>query len=281
VADRREPIAVIAGAGRLPELVAAGVIRSGSPLVVLGIGGFAGARLAGLADDFVRVGLLRVGGWIRAMRRRDVRRAVLVGSVRKGDMHASRRVFRRLPDLRTVRLWYRTLRGDRRDNAVLLALAEELQREGIELMDSTAFCSEHLAGVGVMTRTQPNKNARADAEFGFRIAQASAELDIGQSLAVRDLDILAVEAVEGTDAMIERAGALCPAGGWTLVKVARPNQDMRFDVPTVGPATLKHLADAGGRCLVLEAGRTLILDKLDTLKLADRLGIAVMGLGFV
>lgn len=276
---RPEPIAVIAGAGRLPELVADGVVSAGHPLVVLGIGGFAGPRLAGLADEFVRVGLLRVGGWIGAMHRRGVRRAVLVGSVRKADMHARRRVFRRLPDLRTVRLWYRTLRGDRRDNAVLLALADELKREGIELMDSTAFCTEHLADEGVMTRTQPGKTACADAEFGYRIARASAELDIGQSLAVRDLDILAVEAVEGTDAMIARAGSLCPAGGWTLVKVARPNQDMRFDVPTVGPATLKHLAEAGGRCLVLEAGRTLILDKPTTLKLADRLGIAVMGLG--
>lgn len=274
---RPEPIALIAGAGRLPELVAEGILAAGHRLVVLGLAGFASPRVLRLADESVRVGLLRIGGWVRAMHRRGIRRAVLVGSVRKGDMHARRRMLRYLPDLRTARLWYRRLRTDRRDNAVLLALADELIREGIELMDSTAFSPEHLASEGVMTRRSPDQHLRADATFGFGIARASAQLDIGQALAVRDRDIIAVEAVEGTDAMIARAGTLCPAGGWTLVKVARPQQDMRFDVPTVGPQTLRHLADAGGRCLVLEAARTLILDKPTTLELADRLGLVVLG----
>jgi len=128
-----------------------------------------------------------------------------------------------------------------------------------------------------MTRTPVPVAAAADVEFGFRIARASADLDIGQSLAVKECDIIAVEAMEGTDRMIQRAGELCRSGGWTMVKVARPEQDMRFDVPTVGPDTIRRLKECGAVCLVLEAARTLILDKPATLALADSLGIAVLG----
>ena len=109
------------------------------------------------------------------------------------------------------------------------------------------------------------------------IARASAALDIGQSIAVKDRAIIAVEAMEGTDAMIRRAGRVCRVGGWTLVKVARPKQDMRFDVPTVGPGTIRNLKDAKCICMVVEAGKTLIVDKSATLALADRLKIAVIG----
>jgi len=116
-----------------------------------------------------------------------------------------------------------------------------------------------------------------DIEFGWKIARASADLDIGQSLAVKERDILAVEAVEGTDAMIARAGELCKKGDWTMIKVARPKQDMRFDVPTVGPQTIKNLAAAKCHTLVVEAKKTLIADKPATLALADKLKIAIIG----
>ncbi|MFW6133812.1 MAG: LpxI family protein, partial [Planctomycetota bacterium] len=138
-------------------------------------------------------------------------------------------------------------------------------------------CEEHLADEGLMTQTPIPRGAEQDVEFGWRIARASAGLDIGQSIAVKECDIVAVEAMEGTDAMIRRAGRVCRVGGWTLVKVARPKQDMRFDVPTVGPGTLRNLKNAKCACLVLEAGRTLIVDKPATLDLADRLKIAVVG----
>jgi DUF1009 family protein len=140
------------------------------------------------------------------------------------------------------------------------------------------YCREHLAGEGKMTRTAPSAEAAADAEFGFRIARSSAQLDIGQALAVKERDIIAVEAMEGTDAMIERAGQLCRRGGWTLVKVARPEQDMRFDVPAVGVNTIEQLHKCRGVCLVVEAEKTLLLDKPQTLALADKYGIAVIGM---
>jgi len=271
------PLGLIAGDGRLPLLAARGARRAGRRVVVLGIRGFASPRLAGLADEFLWVGLTRVGAWLRALRRRGIRQAVLVGGVRKREMYSPWRFWRHLPDLRTARIWYGKVRRDRRDNAVLLALAEELASEGVELMSSVEYCKEHLAVEGLMTRTPVPAAAGGDLDFGWRIARASADLDIGQSVAVHDGDIIAVEAIEGTDEMILRAGRLCPRAGWTLVKVARPRQDMRFDVPTVGPETLRNLKAAGCACLLLEAGRTLIVDKPVTLELADRLGIAVLG----
>jgi len=184
---------------------------------------------------------------------------------------------RYIPDLMTVRMWYSTLRGDKRDNKVLLAVADVFRREGIELVSSVKYCKEHLADEGLMTHTPVPRGAEGDVEFGWRIARASADLDIGQSIAVKERDIIAVEAMEGTDAMIRRTGRVCRVGGWTMVKVARPKQDMRFDVPTVGPSTLRNLKDAKCICLVVEAGRTLIVDKPATLALADRLKIAVVG----
>jgi hypothetical protein len=145
------------------------------------------------------------------------------------------------------------------------------------LVSSVKYCQEHLTSSGLMTQTPVPRGAQADVEFGWRIARASADLDIGQSIAVKECDIIAVEAMEGTDAMIRRAGRVCRSGGWTMIKVARPQQDMRFDVPTVGPSTLRHLKDAKCCCLVLEADRTLIVDKPATLALADRMGIAIVG----
>jgi hypothetical protein len=246
-------------------------------LITAGLSGFASPLLEGLSDAYRRVGLLRMGQWVRFFRRHDVREAILIGSVRKRDMYARFRVLRFRPDWRTVCIWYGKIRNDRRDNAVLLAVADELAKEGIPLVSSVQYCREHLATDGVMTSQSPPSGWQADIEFGWRIARQSAALDIGQALAVKEGDIIAVEAIEGTDAMIRRAGELCPSGGWTLVKVARPEQDMRFDVPTIGPNTIHGLRQAGCRCAVLEAGKTIIADKPATLALAEKLGLVLVG----
>jgi hypothetical protein len=271
------PVGLIAGSGRSPFLVARGIARAGRPVAAVGLRGFTSSLLAGRVDAFRWMGVARMGGWIAQFHRWGVREAVMIGGVRKKEIYSPLRVLRYIPDWRTARLWYRTVRGDKRDNAVLRAAAEELRSEGIELVSCVKFCQEHLADEGLMTRTPVARGSEADVEFGWRIARASAELDIGQSLAVKERDIIAVEAMEGTDAMVRRAGRICRVGGWTMIKVARPSQDMRFDVPTVGPETLRHLKDSRCACLVLEAGRTLIVDKEATLALADKLGIAVVG----
>jgi DUF1009 family protein len=236
------------------------------------------AGLDRVSDRFSMAGITRLSTIIRLFRRWGARRAVMVGRVAKDNMYSPSRVVQFLPDLRTLKLWYGKLRKDRRDSEVLNSVAEELASEGIELISSVEYCTEHLATVGQMTTTPPPGSTVADAHFGWKIARQSADLDIGQSVAVKDADIIAVEAIEGTDRMIYRAGELCRIGGWTLVKVARPDQDMRFDVPTVGPDTIRRLKACGGACLVVEAERTIIIDKPQTLALADRLRIPILGM---
>ncbi len=272
------PVGIIAGTGRAPFLVAEGVRAAGRSLSVVGLRGFASSRLADLADSFEWCGVTRIGRWIAALKKQGVREAVMIGGVRKRDMYSRMRLLQYIPDIRTARIWYVKVRKDKRDNAVLLAVADELKQEGIELVSCVKYCIEHLADEGLMNHIAVPNGVQGDVEFGWRIAKASADLDIGQAIAVRERDIIAVEAIEGTDAMIRRAGRLCRAGGWTLIKVARPKQDMRFDVPTVGPGTLRNLKDANCICLVVEAGRTLIVDKAATLELADRLKIAIIGM---
>ena len=272
-----QPVGLIAGSGRLPFLVARGVLNERRPLVVVGFRGLASVRLKDLATDFIWGNITRIGYWLGALRKRGVHEAVMIGGVKKKEIYSPLRILRYIPDLRTARLWYLRIRKDRRDNAILLAVADELRKEGIEVVSSVKYCREHLADEGLMTQAPVPRGVEEDVEFGWRIARASADLDIGQSIAVKERDIIAVEAMEGTDAMIRRAGRVCRVGGWTLVKVARPKQDMRFDVPTVGPGTMRNLKDAKCVCLVIEAGKTLIVDKPATLALADRLKIAVVG----
>ncbi|HUT57437.1 MAG TPA: UDP-2,3-diacylglucosamine diphosphatase LpxI [Phycisphaerae bacterium] len=271
------PVGMIAGYGRPPFLVANGIRQAGRSLAVVGLRGLASPRLRDMAEKFTWCGITRVGHWGKALRKWGVRQTVMIGAVRKREIYSPLRFFRHIPDFRTAWLWYFKVRKDKRDNAVLLAVADELRKDGVELMPCVEYCREHLASEGLMTRTPIPGGAEADVEFGWRIAKASADLDIGQTIAVRERDIIAVEAVEGTDTMIRRAGRLCRVGGWTMIKVARSRQDMRFDVPTVGPSTLRNLNDARCVCLVVEAGKTLIVDKPTTLELADRLGIAVVG----
>jgi DUF1009 family protein len=160
---------------------------------------------------------------------------------------------------------------------LLTALADELATGGIHLEDSTMYCQEDLAQSGVMTKKRPAATVQRDVEFGWPLAKTLGELDIGQAIAVREREVIAVEAIEGTAEMIKRAGQCCKAGGWTLIKTSKPNQDMRFDVPCVGPETIEDLAAGGGRCLVIEAGKTIIIDKARTLERADQLGICILG----
>ena len=202
----------------------------------------------------------------------------MVGRVAKTGMFAPWRLLRYIPDWRAIRIWYLRLRGkDKRNDTVLCAIADELATGQIYLEDSTMYCKEHLADEGVMTKCQPAASVRDDIDFGWEIVKKLGELDIGQAVAVKEKEIIAVEAIEGTAKMIDRAGSLCRKGGWTLIKAAKPDQDMRFDVPCVGPDTIKSLAEKKAKCLVVEKGKTIIIDKPETLELANRLGIAIVG----
>ena len=271
-------LGLIAGQGRLPFLVAQGARRAGLKVVCIGLADSAEPELARCVDVFFWGAVARPGGWMRKLRRRGVTRTIMVGRVAKTKIYTPWRIVKYLPDWRALRIWYWRLWGkDKRNDSVLCAIADEFASGGIILEDSTMYCKEHLASEGVMTRTQPSATNKADIAFGWPIVIEVGRLDIGQAIAVREREIIAVEAIEGTAEMIHRAGQLCKKGGWTLLKAAKPNQDMRFDVPCVGPDTIESLKRSGAACLAVEKDKTIIIDKPDTLALADKLGIAVVG----
>lgn len=271
-------LGLIAGQGRLPFLVAEGARRAGIRVVCAGLADSAEPELASVVDVFFYGAIARPGGWMRKLRRYGVTETIMVGRVAKTKIYTPWRIVRYLPDWRAMRIWYWRLRGrDKRNDTVLNAIAEELASGGIILVDSTQYCKEHLATGGVMTQTQPAASVQADIDFGWPMVTEIGRLDIGQAIAVREREIIAVEAIEGTAKMIERAGQLCRKGGWTLLKAAKPNQDLRFDVPCIGADTIESLAKNNARCVVVEAGKTLILDRPKTIALADKLGIAIVG----
>jgi hypothetical protein len=271
-----QKLVIVAGNGQLPFLVARGARLAGISVCVLGLREQASAELAGEADRFEWVPLARVGRWIKLAKKFGASELILAGGVKKADAFARWRIWRYVPDWRAMRIWYRRARADRRNLAILGALADELQEEGITVVNSIKYCEEAMASEGLMTRRNPSKQVLEDIEFGWPMAMKIAELDIGQSLAVRERDVIAVEAIEGTDAMIERAGTLVK-GGWTLIKVAQPHQDMRFDVPTVGPETIERLNEYSASALVIQAGKTIMIEKEKMIALADKYGIAIIG----
>ena len=271
-------IGLIAGQGRLPFLVAEGAKKTGLKVICVGLADNAEAELAKHVDVFYTVAIARPGSWIRKLRRHGVTGTIMVGRVAKKQIFTPWRIFRYLPDFRALRAWYWTLRSkDKRNDTLLSALADELAKGKVILEDSTMYCKEHIATAEVMTHHKPGSSVEGDIEFGWDIVKKLGELDIGQAAAVREKEIIAVEAIEGTAEMIKRAGSLCGKGGWILIKAAKPNQDMRFDVPCVGPDTIRSLAENGGKCLVVEADKTIIIDKPETIELADKLGIAIVG----
>lgn len=271
------PIGLIAGGGRLPIRVAQSLRTAGHVVHGLGLADQYDRELPGLCSSFREVGVLRVGTWGKVLQRLGVHHAIMVGRVDKAKvMHDPWRVFRYVPDWVTAKLWFR-LRHDMRSHAMLNGVAEELDRRGVALLDSTAPIPDEMASPGVMTRRRPTQAQRADVDFAWPLLGQVLRLDVGQAIAVRERDVIAVEAVEGTDRMIERVRQLCRAEGWTLCKGARAGHDRRADVPTVGVNTIRNLAANGGGCLALAAGDVIMLDKQDMIAMADRLGIAIVG----
>lgn len=275
------PLGLIAGHGVFPFLVAEGARAQGRPVVAAALRGSANPDLRSHVTVYREVGTLRLDQWIRTLRSHGVSEAIMVGGVGGGGgksrLHSRLKWFQFIPDLRVLRLYFSRLRHDKRDQAILIAVADELASEGITLIDSTTYSRDHLATPGVMTRTQPSPAQLLDIDFGLPLCKLVSSHDIGQAIAIVDKDVIAVEAVEGTDRMIERAGQFSRGRPWTLIKVANAHRDLRFDVPSVGTTTIEKLRSNNCRCLVLEAGQTMLLEKPKVLQLADQYGIAVVG----
>ena len=270
---------IICGGGEFPLMVVEGAKRAGRHVVVVAIHDFADPQLACIADEIHWTSLVRLGQWIRILRRAGCHRAILAGSLRKSDMYGKSgiaRVLHFLPDWTSFNLWFFKL-ADKRTDTVLTAVADELAEKGIILEECVKYTPESMASEGVMTNRSPTAAQHKDIEFGWRIAKDLGRLDIGQSVAVKEQEVIAVEAIEGTDQMIQRTAGLCKSGGWCHIKVGKPNQDMRFDVPTIGPETIENLHRSGAKVLCVEAHKTLIVDRQKMLCLADKFGMVVVG----
>jgi UDP-2,3-diacylglucosamine hydrolase len=273
-----EPIGLLAGSGRFPILFAEAAQRQGLPVACVGIKYEVPEELRPLCDSFDVVGIAKLGRMIRTFRRLGVKRIVMAGKVTKNVMYTPWRMVQLCPDLRMLQWWYRGKRADNRDDSLLLSIIAEFERDGITFASALDFCPELLVKDGILTRRAPTPAEQNDIEFGWNLAKEMGRLDVGQSVAVKEKAALAVEAIEGTDRCIERAGLLCRAGGWVLVKVSKPQQDMRFDVPTIGVTTIENLHKARARVLAIEAGRTILLDQPDVVALADRYGLSIVAL---
>jgi DUF1009 family protein len=166
--------------------------------------------------------------------------------------------------------------SDNRDDSLILDVMEDFKGAGMDFDSALNLCPELLAPAGVLTRRQPTVSEQADIAFGWMLAKEMGRLDVGQSVMVKEKAVLAVEAIEGTDRAIQRAGELCRAGGFVVVKVAKPQQDMRFDVPTIGPQTIENLYKAKARVLAIEANKTIILDREITLEMANHFGLTIV-----
>jgi DUF1009 family protein len=272
-------VGLLAGSGRFPILFAQSAKAQGYKVACVGIRYEVPEVLESLCDSYDVVSVSHLGGMIRAFKRRGVTRLVMAGKVTKSVMYTPFRFLRLWPDLRMIKFWYGTLRGDHRDDSILLTLIDEFAKDGMTFESALDYCPELLVKEGVLTKRVPTASERDDIEFGWALAKEMGRLDIGQSVAIKEQAALAVEAIEGTDRCIERAGVLCRSGGWTLVKVAKPLQDMRFDVPTVGLSTIENLYRARAKVLAIEAGKTIVIDQPEVVALADRYGLSIVALG--
>jgi len=276
-------IGLLAAWGRFPVLVAEALRRQGYHISCAAVADLADPALASICDDFQWMGWGKLGGTVKFFRRCGVRQATMAGKFHKALLYQPRLWWRHLPDWKFVKTFYRhfTRQRDNNDDSLLGALVAAFAAEGIVFHPATNFAPELLVKAGQITGRPPSAAQQADIEFGWDVAKQIGRLDIGQSVCVKDRAVVAVEAIEGTDACILRAGELCKKGGFTVVKVAKPQQDMRFDVPTIGVRTLRTMVAAGAKVLAVEGDRTILLDngefrqfaayhKLSVIALTDR-----------
>jgi len=262
-------LGLIAGNGKFPILFAEEAKREGFELIAVAHRGETLDEIEHVVAQVTWIYVGQLGKIIRTFQRAGVTQAVMAGGIRKVRLFKNFR-----PDLRGARFLARI--KSREDDALLRGVAEELNEEGIEILESTLCLSDIVAPPGVLTRRKPSAAQWDDIHLGFRMAKEVGRLGIGQTVVVKNHVIVAVEAVEGTDAAIGRGGALAESG-CVVVKVSKPHQDLRFDVPAVGIETIKNIQKVGGAVLAVEAGKTILLEKEKVLRNADEAGIAVVG----
>jgi hypothetical protein len=267
-------IGLVAGSGSLPAELAAGARRAGFKVVAVGLVELAAPELEGQVDAFAWAHVGDFGRLFEVLRAEGVHDVVLAGKVPKTFLWQRRDAVR--PDARALAALAKL--GDRKDDSLLGAVVEVIEAEGLRVRSQLELSPDLCAPEGLLGKVAPSARQLADVAFAWPVAKTLGALDVGQSVVVQDKAVLALEAVEGTDRAIERGAALAERGrGVVVVKVAKPAQDLRFDVPTVGRDTLRTLAKGGGGALAVEAGLTLVLEREALVAEADAAGIAVLG----
>lgn len=262
-------IGIIAGGGQFPLLFIEAAHKEGRRVIVVAHKGETDDQVARAADAVLWVKLGQLGKVISFLKKEGVGETVFLGTITKT------KIFRDvLPDLKALSLWNKI--DLKQDDAILRAIAATLEQEGIKVLESTLFLRHLLFPAGVLTKARPSEKQRRDIAFGWRNARAIGRLDIGQCVVVRNCTVLAVEAIEGTDAAILRGGTLAKEKA-VVVKVKKPGQDFRFDLPATGLTTIKTLQQVKGAVLAVEAGQSLLFDRDEMIHEANKSGIIVVG----
>jgi len=268
--DNPQNIGVIAGSGQFPLLFIKAAQEAGRRVIVVAHKGETSSKVADAADEVCWVKLGQLGKLIRFLQKQNVIEAVFLGAINKT------KIFRDvMPDLKAISLWNKI--DSRQDDALLRAVAGALEQENIRVLESTLYLSHLLFPKGVLTKKKPSREQIKDIEFGWRTARAVGRLDIGQCVVVRKCSVLAVEAIEGTDATILRGGKLAKEKA-VVVKLKKPGQDFRFDLPATGLKTIESLKNVRGAVLAVEAGQSLLFDQDQVIKNANGAGIIIVGI---
>ncbi len=265
---KMDKIGLIAGSGKFPLLVADSARRKGLKVIAVAYKGETMPELASIVDEIAWIGLGQFGHLLSAFKSRGVNHVLMAGAITKANMFTGV-----MPDLKGLALIGKLLIFH--DDDILRAVARELEKEGINVVSSITYLPELLAPSGCFTKRKPSKEEMEDIEFGWIVAKELGRLDIGHCIVVRRKVVLAVEAIEGTDKAILRGGAIAKEKA-VVVKVSKPNQDFRFDLPAVGLNTIKVMSTVNASVLAIEAGKTLIFDKEEMIRLADRNSIAIV-----
>jgi DUF1009 family protein len=266
-------LGLIAGMGRLPLAVASEAKKMGYKVIGIALKPVADESLKPVVDDFHKISLGHFGGMLDLFRKLSVTNVVMAGKVSKELLYKNKKSI--IPDMKAVKLLFSL--KNRTDDTLMKAVVREFEKNGIKVHETTSFTKDLLAPAGVMTRRKPDKEAQQDIKFGWKIAREMGRLDIGQTVVVKNLAVMAVEAIEGTDETIKRGGELAGKDA-VVVKVSKPKQDMRFDVPTVGLNTLESMKKASAKVLAVEAGKCIIVEREKLIKEADKAGIIITGI---
>ena len=263
-------IGLIAGGGQFPLMVAESAKKQGFQVVAVAHLGETEPSLLDIVDEIVWIKLGQLGKLIKTLKKNDVKKTIMAGSITKKRMFENIR-----PDLKGLAVMSKL--AIFHDDDILRAVAKELAREGIEIASSTSYLPELLAPPGCLTRRRPSKAENEDIHFGWKVAKELGRLDIGQCVVVRRKTVLALEAIDGTDETILRGGRLAREKA-VVVKVSKPDQDLRFDVPSVGIETIKVMSRVNASVLAVEAGKTLIFDRPEIVADANKRGISIISL---